>query len=303
MIPREGGNKFSGSFFTSYRPGTWQSDNFSQDLKDRGLPNPSLIKRIYDFNFAQGGPIKKDKLWFFTTLRAWSVNAPIAGTFVTNGTGAAIASCLQAAKTSSPCDQGVDDQRIRSGLVRLTYQVSPKNKLAAYFDEIDKFRGHAMFAGDDYNTAAVVWNSPAYHTGSAKWTSTVSNRLLIEGGYSNNTEDYTNESLPGISKIRGSQAWYAGAARRDLDLVSTSVQPLISNMNTTSPLRYNLQGSASYVTGSHNMKVGLAADVRSLRPHLRRQCGPRSAVSQQRHRRSVHGAEYGCGLQHAGRFT
>ena len=113
-----------------------------------------------------------------------------------------------------------------------------------------------MFAGDDYNTAAVVWNSPAYHTGSAKWTSTVSNRLLIEGGYSNNTEDYTNESLPGVSKSADPRPGMPGAARRDLDLVSTSVQPLISSMNTTSPLRYNLQGSASYVTGSHNMKVG-----------------------------------------------
>ena len=256
MIPREGGNKFSGAFFASYRPGQWQSDNFSQDLKDRGLPNPSLIDRIYDLNFSQGGPIKKDKLWFFASARNWSVNAPIAGTFVSDGSGKAIAACLQAAKTSTPCDQGIDDQRIRSALVRLTYQISPKNKLAAYFDEIDKFRGHAMFAGDDYNTASVVWNSPAYHTGAAKWTSTVSNRLLIEGGYSNNTEDYTNEALPGVAKARGTAAWYAGAARRDLDLVSTSVSPLLSSQSTQSPLRYNLQGSASYVTGSHNMKVG-----------------------------------------------
>src|SRR5439155_23811037 len=137
----------------------------------------------------------------------------------------------------------IDDQRIKSGLVRLTYQVSPKNKLAAYFDEIDKFRGHAMSAGDDYNTAAVVWNSPAYHTGAAKWTSTVSNRLLIEGGYSNNTEDYTNEQLPGVEKPRGSLAWYASAAHRDLDLVSTSVSPIISILSTQSPLRHNLQGS------------------------------------------------------------
>src|SRR5262245_24902446 len=238
MIPREGGNKFSGSLFTSWRDGDWQSDNFSQDLKDRGLPNPSLIDRIYDLNFSQGGPIKKDKLWFFSTLRQWSVNAPIAGTFVTDGTGQAIAACLQAAKTSNPCEQGIDDQRIRSALVRLTYQVTPKNKFAAYFDEIDKFRGHAMSAGDDYNTAAVVWNSPAYHTGSAKWTSTVSNRLLIEGGYSNNTEDYTNETQKGINKVRGSAAWYAGAARRDTGLSATSVEPLIASLNTTSPLPY-----------------------------------------------------------------
>jgi hypothetical protein len=256
MIPREGGNKFAGSFFTSYRPGEWQSDNFSQDLKDRGLPNPSKIDRIYDFNFSQGGPIKKDKLWFFTTARAWSVNAPIAGTFVTNGTSQAIASCLVAAKTSTPCEQGIDDQRIRSVLARVTYQVSPRNKFAAYFDEIDKYRGHAMSAGDDYNTASVVWNSPAYHTGSAKWTSTVSNRLLIEAGYSNNTEDYTNETQPGVNRLRGTSEWFSNAAKTDTDLVTTSFSPLVSSINTTSPLRYNLQASTSYVTGSHNLKFG-----------------------------------------------
>src|SRR5256885_3860656 len=112
-------------------------------------------------------------------------------------------------------------------------------------------------SSDLYSTASVVWNSPAYHTASAKWTSTMSDRLLIEGGYSNNTEDYTNEYQPGLAQARGTAAWYAGASRRDLDLISTTSVPLIANVSTQSPLRYNVQGSASYVTGSHNMKVGL----------------------------------------------
>jgi hypothetical protein len=253
MIPREGGNTFSGSFFSSWRDGAWQSDNFSQDLKDRGLPNASLIDRIYDFNFALGGPIRKDTLWFFTTLRQWSVNAPIAGTFVSDGTPTGFNNCLRA---PTSCKQGVDDQKIRSGLVRLTWQISPRNKLAGYFDEIDKFRGHAMFAGDDYDTASVVWNSPAYHTASLKWTSTVSSRLMIEAGYSNNTEDYTNETQPDVNLARGTAAWYANASRRDLDLIATTRAPLIANISTQSPLRYNVQASASYVTGSHNIKTG-----------------------------------------------
>src|SRR6266850_1873588 len=253
MIPKEGGNRFSGSFFSSWRDGRWQSDNFTQNLKDRGLPNPSAIDRIYDFNFSEGGPIRKDTLWFFATLRQWSVNAPIAGTFVSDGTSNGFAACL---KTPASCKQGIDDQKIKSGLARLTWQASPRNKFSAYWDEIDKFRGHAMVAGDDYDTASVVWNSPAYHTASAKWTSTVSNRLLIEGGYSNNTEDYTNEYQPGLAQPRGSAPWYAGASRRDLDLIATTRAPLAASTSTQSPLRYNIQASASYVTGSHNTKVG-----------------------------------------------
>ena len=144
--------------------------------EDRGLPNASAIERIYDFNFALGGPVKRDRLWFFTTARKWSVNAPIAGTFVSDGTSSGFAACL---KAPASCKQGVDDQKIKSALVRLTWQASPRNKFSAYFDEVDKYRGHAMFAGDDYNTAAVLWNSPAYHTTSTKWTSPVSNRLLL----------------------------------------------------------------------------------------------------------------------------
>ncbi|PYR74188.1 MAG: hypothetical protein DMF87_23590 [Acidobacteria bacterium] len=254
MIPKEGGNRFSGSFFSSWRDGRWQSDNFTQDLKNRGLGNPSAIDRIYDFNVSQGGPLLRDKLWFFVTLRQWSVDAPIAGTFVSDGTSNGFAACLRA---PASCKQGIDDQRIKSGLARVTWQVSPRHKFAAYWDEIDKFRGHAMTAGDDYDTASVVWNSPAYHTASAKWTSTMSPKLLIEGGYSNNTEDYTNEYQPGLAKPRGSADWYAGASRRDLDLISTTRTPLIANVSTQSPLRYNVQASASYVTGSHNTKVGV----------------------------------------------
>ena len=254
MIPKEGGNTFSGSFFSSWRDGRWQSDNFTQDLKDRGLSNPSAIKRIYDFNVSQGGPILRDKLWFFVTLRQWSVDAPIGGTFVSDGTPNGFAACLRAPKS---CTQGIDDQKIKSGLARVTWQVSPRHKFAAYWDEIDKFRGHAMVAGDDYDTASVVWNSPAYHTASAKWSSTMSEKLLIEGGYSNNTENYTNEYQPGLAKPRGSPDWYANASRRDLDLISTTRVPLIADVSTMSPVRFNVQASASYVTGSHNAKVGV----------------------------------------------
>src|SRR2546427_1451136 len=254
MIPKEGGNRFSGSFFSSWRDGKWQADNFTQDLKNRGLPDTSAIDRICDFNVSEGGPVLRDRLWFFGTARQWSVDAPIAGTFVSDGTPSGFAACL---KAPASCKQGIDDQKIKSALARLTWQVSPRNKVSAYWDEVDKFRGHAMTAGDDYDTASVLWNSPAYHTASAKWTSTVSNKLLIEGGYSNNTEDYTNEYQPGLAQARGTAAWYAGASRRDLVLISTTSVPLIANVSTQSPLRYNVQGSASYVTGSHNMKVGL----------------------------------------------
>lgn len=257
MIPREGGNTFSGSFFSTWKDGAWQGDNFTDDLRQRGLTSPSAIDRIYDFNFAQGGPIKHDRLWFFGSARIWSVDAPIAGAeYRTTDNCEERGGLLTRNNLNAEICQGIDDQRIRSALVRLTWQISPRNKLSSYFDEIDKFRGHAMSVGDDPETAAVVWNSPAYHTTATKFTSTVTNRLLIEAGFSNNTENYTNEYLPGIEQPRGTPEWYASAPRRDLDLVTRTVAPEAAII-TQSPVRFAAQGSVSYVTGSHNLKFGV----------------------------------------------
>ena len=120
MIPREGGNRFSGDFKSAYRPGTWQGNNLTQRHLDKGLQTGNATDRIIDFTASQGGPILKDKLWFFGTARYISVNNFIPDTFLDDGS------------------KGVDDQFIKSGLARLTWQVSPRNKLSLYFDEVDK---------------------------------------------------------------------------------------------------------------------------------------------------------------------
>jgi hypothetical protein len=237
MIPREGGNRFSGDFKSAYRPGAWQGDNLTQRHLDKGLKTGNATDRIIDFTVSQGGPILENRLWFFATGRYISVNAFIPDTFLDDGS------------------KGVDDQFIKSGLARVTWQVSPRNKFSAYFDEVDKFRGHDMQALFDPETAATVWYSPAYHTTSAKWTSTVTNRLLVEGGFSNNTENYTNSYRPGIEQPRGTSAWLGGATRSELDLGGRKAAA--PSQTTQSPIRYAVNLSASYVTGTHNMKVGV----------------------------------------------
>ncbi|MFA5907866.1 MAG: carboxypeptidase regulatory-like domain-containing protein [Vicinamibacterales bacterium] len=236
MIPREGGNRFSGDFKAVNRPGSWQSSNLTDRHLAKGLTNGNAIDRIVDYTASVGGPIKKDKLWFFTSARYFSVNNFIANTYLDDGS------------------QGIDDQFIRNGMARLTWQVSPRNKISGYFDEIDKYRGHDMQANYDPETAATVWNSPAYHTTAIKWTSPISSSLFLEGGYSNNTEYYTNEYREGIEKPRGSAEWFANAAKNELDLGGyTQAGPT----NTTeSPIAFYWNAAATYVKGDHTIKVG-----------------------------------------------
>src|SRR5262245_54333180 len=116
-----------------------------------------------------------------------------------------------------------------------------------------------MNPGDDPDTSSVVWTSPLYLTDTVKWTSAVNNKLLIEGGFSSNIERYENLNQPGIAKDWGTPGWLAGAPYRDAGFGTTSHAASIitgGGEYQKSPDRYNLQGSASYVTGSHNIKVG-----------------------------------------------
>ena len=56
IIPREGGNTFTGSLFVTGTNEDLQSDNIDQELRDRGLISTSSVKSNWEINPAFGGP-------------------------------------------------------------------------------------------------------------------------------------------------------------------------------------------------------------------------------------------------------
>jgi hypothetical protein len=241
IVPKRGGNVSTGSIALMGTPShSWQSDNLTQDLINRGLVATDKITRSYDFEGGVGGKFVKDKLWYFFSGRRISVDAPIADTFYPDGS------------------QGIDDQYQQSGQVRLTYQLSPRNQLTAYVDRVSKYRGHAMVAGYDPVTAANIWVSPLYMATQAKWTSTVSNKMLVEVGYASHQDRRQVKYEPGVGQPYNSAAWLGTAEHDDTSLGTTYVAAPYENQ--TWPTRRYLTSSVSYVTGSHNFKFGAQSD-------------------------------------------
>src|SRR5688572_23044104 len=82
FIPRNGGNRFSGTIFGSFANENFASDNFTgTDVQQRGLSVPGKIKANGDFNPGFGGPISRDKLWFFLSGRKLFADNYVASTF------------------------------------------------------------------------------------------------------------------------------------------------------------------------------------------------------------------------------
>jgi hypothetical protein len=234
MIPREGGNRFSGNGKFSYRPGDWIADNSSRQ-STMGLVNNASLRYLSDVTGSEGGPILRNKLWFFGSYHQFDTSDFVDNTFFDTG------------------DQGFDDQRIRQGSFRLTYQASSQHKLTGYYERTEKFRSNEMATGVDPETASSRWTSPHYGTGNIKLTSTVTPRLLVEGGYSFNREFRDVGGQPGVQKAYGSADWLASATRTGGGM--RGVAP--TSFTQEHPGRDNFQGSISYVTGDHQVKAGV----------------------------------------------
>lgn len=253
LVPKDGGNQFRGGFKWAKSPESWQGNNLTDHLKSLGVTGVDRIKHFEEFNVEEGGPIVKNKLWFFAAFRQAYYDKPIADTFVTDP-GVAFPVGFARCRTSGNCEQGVSDEKMGNPIVRLTWQVSERNKFAVYMDRALRLRGHAMGALTDPTTASVIWHTPQFATGSAKWTSTLSSKLLLETGISFNREYYDNLYQPGIYAERGTAAWYTNVRKDD-----TSTQFLWNASGAqlgNYPDRFNVQAALSYVTGAHNIKFG-----------------------------------------------
>ena len=84
---------------------------------------------------------------------------------------------------------------------------------------------------------------------------TVTSRLLFEGGYSRNLEYYTYSYQDGIGQPRWSACVVRQRGARSSSTWAASKTASVYEA-TRSPARQAVNGSASYVTGSHNIKVG-----------------------------------------------
>jgi hypothetical protein len=144
MIPRQGGNEFKGDVVGIFANKALQGSNYTDALRARGLQSPSALYRLYDFNASLGGPIKREKLWFFSSYRNWATNSYVANAFNPDG---------------SPA---VDDYLLYDSTTRLTYQLSQTNKLSAYYDLSHKNQGHRGFAAGFSPAAAYVSHTTRY---------------------------------------------------------------------------------------------------------------------------------------------
>ena len=259
LIPRDGGNTYTGTFFLNGANGSMQGSNYTQALKDAGLTVPEHLLKVYDVNPMGGGRILRDKLWFYYTDRVWGARSNVPGMFFNKNAGNPNAWNFDPDLTKQATTENVN----KTHILRLTWQATQRNKFTAYWSEqytclVCKGGGTATSSPE--STSLSQFRPSRIQQ--ATYSSPVTSRLLVEGGFGTYMSRYGSGWSP---YLRPDDGTYDPRMIRVQD--QNAVIPglgTIQNLSYRAPATFNRsqvwtmtwRGSLSYVTGAHNMKFG-----------------------------------------------
>jgi len=252
FIPKEGSNVFRGSFDGRYTNYHLESNNLDATQIAQGLKSANLVNKIWDINPVGGGPILKDRMWIFGGYRHWGTYNNVAGSFKDASFTEKIYSCNKDAAGNCTTEQNLFPVWHQSAAARLTTQVSPRNKINAYYDW--QFTDFGNCFVPSFLTAISACpefkNIPQYII-QASWSSPVSSKLLLEAGGTLTAQDFHGFRQPGVSETQIRYTERVPQPGMPSAWGSAGTQYGANRSN-----QINYRAAASYVTGSHSTKVG-----------------------------------------------
>src|SRR6202040_3767058 len=116
---------FKGTLFAGFANDSMASNNLTDDLKRRGLTVANSVKKVADFNPGFGGPINKDRLWFYGSFRAQIADNWAGGMYVDTTANDPNVWSFNPDKTKPVSNDAI----WKVGDLRLTWQANAKNKI------------------------------------------------------------------------------------------------------------------------------------------------------------------------------
>src|SRR5207244_1255046 len=87
IVPKTGGNTIKGNLYLAGVSSGMVGSNYTQDLIDRGLRKPGDLVKLWDFSGSVGGPIRKDRVWYFFNAREEGSYRAVPGMYANQNAG------------------------------------------------------------------------------------------------------------------------------------------------------------------------------------------------------------------------
>jgi hypothetical protein len=247
IVPKTGSNRFEGFFGAAYTNHNLQSDNLDAELRARQVTSVNYVDKIWDVNPGAGGPIKTDRIWFYAAFRYFGNNLGIANTYYNQ-----TPKGLQYTPDYSRPAMAIN--KMGSEQLRVTFLATPKNKVSVFWEMQPNneptnygqgtLGGTATTPPESISSYKVV---PDYFA-QTHWTNAISSKLMAEAGVLFANTDFqttpqpdNDPTLPAFRELSTGTVW----------------RNLPGTYGHNASHQYNVNASATYVTGSHTFKTGL----------------------------------------------
>ncbi len=253
IIPKNGGNDLHGTLQADFGTKGLESANVTPALQGLGVPTPSSIRSLYEVAGGVGGPIIKDKLWFFADARHWVSASNQAGAtyFFDSQESAAYPNNLYyAADSSRPA---YISNTYTDGGLRLTWQATKRNQFTEDF--VQENNCNCFYTINQGLLAPEATTDHYYQPNwreQATWTFPVNNKLVLWAGF---TAVIGNLNMNVRPTDQGGSTGTSYAVA-DTTANFTYSAPAGPSLITEPFANINENFTASYVSGAHAFKFG-----------------------------------------------
>ena len=266
MVPKEGGNRFSGGFYADFAHSSWLANNVDQRLVELGITGGedggTRLDRSWYVAPSFGGPIVRDRLWFVATASRRIASLLPVGVYHSEDTSRSYVPDLDRPM--------VDRQKLYEATLRLTWQATSKDKVNAFWNN-NSYSQIPLLSGSTLDPLFIAPEAGSENTSQGNlyqitWVRPQTNRVLFEFGFSR-----LPISIP-VRNLSRARQTRDGTGREDIDarpdlpaLLEATTLTMSRNMQwlwNATDVKYStnntsLRASMSYVTGTHNLKFGV----------------------------------------------
>lgn len=224
LVARRGTDSFHGGLAYYFENDGLVADNISDELRDQGITGGTKVNLFSDATGQLGGPIVKDKLRFFASVRDWRIHRDV---------------------LDFPISENTD---LFSWLVNASWQINPNNRFDALVTRQTYYKPNRNASAQVPPESTWV-EDDVFRIYQGHYTSQISDNALVDARVSYVNIDFPLRDQPGSTRANITEATtgiQAGAAQLNFDQFRS---------------RLAIDGTLSYFKGrwfgaSHNLKVG-----------------------------------------------
>lgn len=168
VIPKSGGNTLKGTaYYSMTGKGYWDGftgNNITDELRAQGVTDPTLYK-LRDFNADLGGPVMKDKVWYFGSFRNYSTVDVTPNYTTVNSDGS----------LTNPFDSN-----LRNYTLSGKYQANKNNTISAFWTYNRKFQPHRGAGVAQPRPEGTLRQQSPKNLFNVNWTSVMSQNTFLE---------------------------------------------------------------------------------------------------------------------------